>query len=230
MGSRRYLHIVTVGTSILRNAAAQSEKLDILKPHTKELRAWALASVDSTEDVEAGKNAVPGSPVFRAVLGYVASDPRRASAELNAFIGYLLYLEENYPYTIQHDLVLLSSDTGACWFTTRIIEEYLKSLSGQSLDEPFQIKRQTIGKVEARRIPMLGKDFWTGARNMLQEIKKILEKARGEYSEVAANLTAGFKPESGLLLVAANQLGITKAYYIHELMKNIIEIPTKLKI
>ncbi len=82
-----------------------------------------------------------------------------------------------------------------------------------------------IGGVEAYRVEKLGVDFSEGILNLIALIKQeILRKSSG-YDRILANLTGGFKPESAAILVAAGLLGIDTVYYIHEVMKDIVELP-----
>jgi len=119
----RVLHVVTTGTSILRNSSNLCTRLVELRDYCDVISAWASASVDSTEDLEAARNAIPASPVFKALLEALTSDPRRISAELNALFNYLDTLRDPH----EHYITLLSSDTGAGWLCTRLLEEFLKT-------------------------------------------------------------------------------------------------------
>lgn len=217
-----FLHLVTVGTNIIRNASmSESISGDI----REKLKSWAMTPPRSSGDLEAGNRAVPGAEEFRAVLGFVSGSPRRASAELNAFIGYLKRLEENGVVGVSHHIVLLGTDTGAGWFCVRIIEEYLKDMVGQDISKTWGIGGHVIGGVEAYRVEKLGVDFSEGILNLIALIKQeILRKSSG-YDRILANLTGGFKPESAAILVAAGLLGIDTVYYIHEVMKDIVELP-----
>lgn len=218
----KFLHLVTVGTSVIRNAS-QSRNID---PGIRDkLISWAMASPRSWEDVEAGNRAVPGSDEFRAVLSYVSGNPRRASAELNAFIGYLEYLMSRGVVNVKHYIVLLGTDTGAGWFSTRILEEYLSNIREQDLSRIWGIREHMIKDVEARRINNLGISFKDGLLNLIGVVKEIVSEKSGEYDRILANLTGGFKPESAAILIAAGLLGIDTVYYIHEVMKEIAEIP-----
>ncbi len=219
----RMLHVFTVGTSVLRNAAARAGSDPHLAPHASVLRSWAQASVDSSEDLEAGKSAVPGSPVFRDVLGAVAASPRSMSAELNAFLGLLDGLGEG---SFEHRVYLLSTDSGAGWFSARVLEEFLKPmssgipgayLSGGGL-------HRVVG-ASSVRVAWLGRDFGKGLVNLLAEVKRAVSREAGWADEVLFNLTGGFKPEAGFLALAAGLMGVNRLYYIHESMGRVVELP-----
>ncbi|WP_052833578.1 putative CRISPR-associated protein [Staphylothermus hellenicus] len=218
----RFLHLVTVGTSIIRNASFHES---VEAGVRERLAKWSMAPPHSGEDVEAGNRAVPSSKEFREVLGFVSGSPRRASAELNAFIGYLERLVSRGIDGVSHYLVLFGSDTGAGWFSTRILEEYLGSLVGQDLSRTWGVRGHFIGGVEAYRVRGLGVNFQDGILNLLGKVKKIVISMGKGYDRVLANLTGGFKPESAAILVVAGMLGIDTVYYIHEAMREVAEIP-----
>ena len=217
-----FLHLVTVGTSIIRNASMHvSVSVDV----RSKLVAWSRALPGSSEDLEASNRAVLGTDEFKAVLGYLSDNPRGASAELNAFIGYLEYLAGNGVRGVRHHVVLLSTDTGAGWFSTRVLEEYLRGFVGQDLSRVWGVEGHVIDGVEARRVGKLGVDFSEGILNLVAEVKRIILSVGARYDRVLANLTGGFKPESAAILVASGLLGIDTVYYIHEAMKDIVELP-----
>ncbi len=217
----RFLHLTTVGTSIIRNAARDAVEYDILGKHAERLREWSRAAPDSFWDKDAGEHARVSSSVFRDVLAYVQSDPRRASAELNSFMGYVdLLISRGYSGVI-HDIVLYPTDTGTSMFASRIIMEYL---GRHGLGDEYLGKGHRVGGVEAVMVEGFGRDFWRGILNLIEKIAWRVAKSR-DYDRVLVNLTAGFKPETGFLLLASSILGIDTAYYIHEYMRRIIEIP-----
>ncbi|RLG82775.1 MAG: hypothetical protein DRO40_06810 [Thermoprotei archaeon] len=219
----RMLHIVTVGTSVVRNAFRDSDRYPVLASYRGLFGRWSVASPDSFEDVEASKVVVPSHGVFRALLGYIDSDPRRSSAELNALLGYFEILDDDGVEAV-HDVLLFSTDSGVCWLCTRVLEEYLRDL-GKGRLRDLGIVLQRIESVVSERIPLFGRDFKKGSINLLVRVRKIVARAREKYDIILANLTAGFKPESSLLLLASTLYGIDKAYYIHETMREVVEIP-----
>ncbi len=217
-----FLHLVTVGTSVIRNASSCD---GISEDIRSKLIAWSSALPGSSGDLEASNRAIPGADEFKAVLDYLSSSPRRASAELNAFIGYLEHLANQGVRGVRHHIILLGTDTGIGWFSTKILEEYLKEIVGQDLSKIWGIEGHVLEGVEARRIGRLGVDFSEGTLNLIAEVKKVTLNLGAKYDRVLANLTGGFKPESAAILVAAGLLGIDTVYYIHEAMENIVELP-----
>jgi len=214
-----FLHVVTIGTSLLRNAFSNCNRLGSLSSYCELFGRWMSAGVDSSDDLEAGRNAVPSSSVFRAILDSLASDPRRLSAELNAFFSYLDSLIEpslNY-------IVLLSSDTGTGWLCTRVLEEFMKPMD--RIPSVYTRGEHYVKSVEATRVPLLGRDFSKGSINLVAEVKKTIAKYKNVVDEVLFNPTGGYKPETAYLLLTASLIGASRVYYIHETMGETVEIP-----
>ncbi len=199
---KRAYHIVTVGTSLLRNAEIIGKGLvpdRVLETFSK----WARAPVRSLEDAEAGGRASEGTEEFEAALQILASDPYRASAELNAMRPYL----EGGGVAAAS---LLSTDSGAAYFCASVIAKYLRD-SGVEAD--------------VHRIPQLGLDFDEGLYNLLDEVARLASEARKRGMPVYLNLTGGFKPETAALYALAPLIGANKAYYVHEFTRSHVELP-----
>jgi len=209
----RVLHVVTVGTSIVRNAASLASKCAVLEKWQSKLSCWSTAGVDSECDVEAGNSANPSSQVFRDVLACVCSDPYSFSAELNSTLKFI----ERYPG--RHELILYATDTGTARFSARVIEHAVGEC------KLIEEAESTLSVREAKIIAGFGRNFWTGLLNLVKEVAGDVKRYRSEYDLVVANLTAGFKPESGFLLLASALIGVDRAYYIHETMREVVEIP-----
>ncbi len=219
----KYLHLITVGTSIVRNAAMNVDKYNILSRHRDRLLKWARASINSYEDKEAGEHARVSSEVFRDVYSYAVSDPYGSSAELNSFLKYLELLSNRGLKGIEHDIVLYLTDTGTSRFSAKIISIFLEKDFSSDIVEIA--RDHSIGSIEVIEVKGFGYDFWRGLLNLVTNIASMLKKRASEYDRILANLTAGFKPESGFLLLVSSILGIDTAYYIHEYMREVVEIP-----
>ena len=220
MGDLLFLHLVTVGTSIVRNAYCFSKDYSILEKHIERLKNWSQAGPDTFWDKDAGEHARVSSDVLKDVLAFVSSDPRLASAELNSFLGYIDYLVDKGINNVVHDVVLYPTDTGTSLFCARVIKEYLEINGLNALRD----KNHRLGKTEIDTVPGFGKNFWRGLLSLIEKIGERIIKSKN-YDRILANLTAGFKPESSFLLLVSSILGVDTAYYIHEYMKNIVEIP-----
>ncbi|MEM0345105.1 MAG: putative CRISPR-associated protein [Thermofilaceae archaeon] len=194
------VHIVTVGTSIVRNAAQDPG----LPPDLADrVRRWARATPGSKDDVEAGERGVPGQPEFRALYEILKVKPRELSAELNAMWRYL---DEGRVGFAE----LLATDSGVCELCARLLKEYLTATHGV--------------EAEVYRVEKLGRDFEEGLYNLLDRITALAVKHRGR--SIYLNATGGFKPETAVVYAAACLLGFDRVYYIHEAMREVVEIPT----
>ena len=220
MGDLLFLHLVTVGTSVVRNAYRFSKDYSILEKHVERLKNWSHAGPDTFWDKDAGEHARVSSDVFKDVLAFVSSNPRMASAELNSFLGYIDYLVDKGISDVVHDVVLYPTDTGTSLFCARVVKEYLEINGLNALRD----KNHRLGKIEIETVPGFGKNFWRGLLGLVEKIGERIIKSKN-YDRILANLTAGFKPESSFLLLVSSILGVDTAYYIHEYMKNIVEIP-----
>jgi putative CRISPR-associated protein (TIGR02619 family) len=100
----------------------------------------------------------------------LTSDPRRISAELNALFNYLDTLRGPH----EHYITLLSSDTGAGWLCTRLLEEFLKTVT--RIPDVYVKGEHYVKSIEAVRVQFLGRDFTKGSLNLIAEAKKTCEK------------------------------------------------------
>lgn len=205
MGGVGIAHIVTVGTSVVRNVSIHAPRFNVPGEVVEKFRRWAQAPPRSLEDSEAGQRASPGCEEFEHALEVLASEPYVVSAELNAMKKYL-------EARMVDAAVLLASDTGASEFSARVLGEYLSSEGV---------------RVEVHRVRDLGLDFHSGLLNLVDAVAAAASRYSGEGYRVWINLTGGFKLETAVLYLAAclSRMGIEKAYYIHETMKDTVEVP-----
>ncbi|RLE54996.1 MAG: hypothetical protein DRJ40_09615 [Thermoprotei archaeon] len=190
-------HVVTVGTSIVRNIAQE-----LGEPYVR----WSRSLPNSPDDVEAGNKASPGTTEFKRAYEVLTQNPRKYSAELNAMWNYLAKGRVEY-------VLLITTDSGTCYFCAKILEHYLRQI-------------RNIPYVEATRVQKLGIDFEEGIHNLLDILTTAIPQLRRAGYRVLLNATGGFKPETAVLYLYACLAGIDKVYYIHELMKEVIELPT----
>jgi len=78
---------------------------------------------------------------------------------------------------------------------------------------------------EVHRIPELGRSFEAGLYNLLDAVASLVAKYRGLGLRVYLNATGGFKLETAVLYLAACLLGADRVYYIHEAMREVVELP-----
>ncbi|WP_052883708.1 putative CRISPR-associated protein [Infirmifilum uzonense] len=203
-GSAATGHIVAVGTSLIRNLAQKGKELGIPDNILREFSEWTRAAPRSPTDAIAGGRAAVGTEEFETALRALGGQPFELSAELNAMRPYL-------ERGIVRALTLLASDTGVSEFQARVLASYLEAEGVE---------------VEVQRVQDLGIDFQKGLFNLLDSIVKKFVEYREKGLVVYINLTGGFKLESAILYLAAClTLGQGKAYYIHETMRDTVEVP-----
>ena len=195
------LHLFTVGVSILQNFA----KSEVGKSF-KGSEGWYRFPPDSPEQQKFISWARRGERVFEEVLRFVDEDPRRASAELNAF-----YRFENLRGKGDREIALYETDTGTGLFCARVIKAHLES-RGYRVREPIVVKG--FGQ---------GYDFFEEA---LASIMDALTKTigRGDY-RVYLNATGGFKPETTFAVITALLHGVRAVYYVHESFQEVVILP-----
>ncbi len=181
-----WLHIVSVGTSILANY----ERLRADEARELGVAGWSRASPEDPVQSTVLGHARPESRVFRALLSFVEEDPCRASAELNAFLRYTELSGHAPPEKV--GVLLYSSDTGTGYLCARLVYEYLKKKGYRLLTEP--IKVEGLG-----RGPEKLDDALASLMNLV--VTRIVEwRKRG--ARVYVNATGGFKPETTFLVIS----------------------------
>jgi len=195
------VHIVTVGTSVLRNAQGLvSEKC------RDEIRRL----LSSTEGGEAGSL----SPRCREeVKEALPRNPYSMSAELNAMKNFL---EKNSPREKNSlrrlSIVLYATDTVPGQVAAGILKEYLSSVMPNA-----RIMKKTVQN--------LGKNFWDGIVHLMREIITDVKRFKSKHATIYINATGGFKPETAAAIIAASLAGAHAVYYIHERMRQPVWIP-----
>ncbi len=205
----RMLHIVTVGTSIVRNAYQEALKSNSFLASHVEVLERVNRDPLGVDDAYIAR----GSSVYGDLVSFVAYDPRRASAELNAFYGFL-EAEESWR---SHYVILYHTDTYPGMLSSLLIRDHL--------EETREIMGHRIEVVEVKRINGLGRSFWPGLLNLASTLIEDIDEAKKKGYRIAVNLTGGFKPEAGFTVTAASIAGADIAYYIHEATKDVVRIP-----
>jgi len=191
-----HIHIILVGTSLIRNLAKERssyltlEELNIVKE-------WAFKIDDERALFYIGHGSI-----FKEALQYVNELPKKASAELNALYSLL----EEYKGLRIDKAILIRTDTYLGAFCSKVLSEHLKN---------YKPEEYTVHK--------LGKVFEEGIANLLDTITSICREHRDDI--IYLNATGGFKPESGIALLAAALGGAHYAYYMHEAFRKPRLIP-----
>lgn len=156
----------------------------------------------------------PGS--VDELVNFIAGDPRKASAELNAFLGFVKESMHAPPNEV--GVHLICSDTDECVLAGEAIGKFLK-LKGYAVTPDSPKRVASLGVSEAV--------FDDGLANLIDEYFDAVERERKGGGEVRVylNLTGGFKAEASVLLLAAAVSGAAAAYYIHESFKEVVTVP-----
>jgi len=195
------LHLFTVGVSILQNFAKSEAGKSF-----KGSEGWYRLPPDSPEQQKFISWARRGERVFEEVLRFVDEDPKRASAELNAF-----YRFESLRGRGDREVALYATDTGTGLFCARVIKAHLEA-RGYRVREPVLVKG--FGQ---------GYDFFEEALSSIMDaLSKVL--GRGDY-RIYLNATGGFKPETTFAVITALLHGVRAIYYIHESFQDVVILP-----
>ncbi len=204
-----YVHVIAVGTSILSNFEREfpeeAEKLGI--------KGWGVLSPEDPAQKEAFKHAHEGSNVFKTLLNYVSEDPKKRSAELNAFLTFVNYAGHSKKNV---GVLIYTTDTGNGFLCGQLVHTYLTREGYKSLTK------------KPVRIKWLGRTLESFEDGLINLTDKIVVKIRDHVKKgrkVYINATGGFKPETAYLVLAGALAGAHKAYYIHETFKEIVELP-----
>ena len=136
------------------------------------------------------------------MVNLLEGNPRKASAEMNAFYGYL----EEFGRGVE-EVHLIVSDTEVGRFTANALMEYLERRG-------FNVSKHTVRGFGSE-------DFELALRNLRETVRSIVARSK----EVVLNLTGGFKAEIAALSVLAAESGL-RAYYIHESARRVAILPT----
>lgn len=208
--SVRWVHVISVGTSILRNFSRDRKNL------CEELGIcdWGFIRFDHPDQQRALSVARRGDPIFNALYEYVSEDPRRASAELNAFLRAVSLF--NHSPREDVGVYVFSSDSGTGYLCASLIHEFLRNLNYLMLSK------------DPVRIEGLGKNILSFEDSLVDLVEKVVTKIlewNSKGIKVYLNLTGGFKPESTYLALAGALAGAQRAYYIHETFEEIVAVP-----
>ena len=207
----KWLHVIGVGTSLLSNFERENPG----KASDLGIKDWYRLSPNSPEQYRAEEEADKGysSIIFRELYDYLSRDPKRASAELNAFLRYTDKAGHSPPGEV--GVLLYTTDTGVSWLVGRVLREYLVS-KGYVVGEPLRIRG-------------LGRSvnvFEEGLVNLVDEVVSRIIDARRKGTLVYINATPGYKAETTFLVIAGLLAGAVSIYYIHEAFGEPVNLPT----
>lgn len=185
------VHVVTVGVSVLSNAS----------------RAGVLGSMDIWDEDALPE---PGSePAWSSLVGFVASDPWRASAELHAMQPYL----ESGAVDEVH---LITTSTRAAALVADVLAAVLRQRWGLTVSG----RAGPLGDVADPE-----ERFATSLHRLHDWLLEFVRVRTAEGKEVWINATGGLKPELAVCLVVGNVTGVP-VYYRHERGGGTVVLPT----
>ncbi|MEM4649211.1 MAG: putative CRISPR-associated protein [Candidatus Bathyarchaeia archaeon] len=208
----KFFHIISVGTSILRNFERSQEYGSIVKKYG--LTNWGELKPDAPEQKIIEGFIIANHEVHKSLLEFVKKDPYLASAELNSFLKYIAVHKHGKDDT---EIAVYCTDTHNNRLAAQIIYEYLREEGFSIVGEPIKVKDFGVGIEE----------FHSGLVNLLEKVLRIIINKSKQGYKIYINATAGYKPEVTFMALAAMlTLKVApKIYYIHEAFKENVELP-----
>ncbi|MDK2373340.1 MAG: putative CRISPR-associated protein [Candidatus Korarchaeota archaeon] len=193
-------HVITCGISLLTNTIRSMR--DEPSPSIPEEKLRSLSNPKTLSHALGSLSSGERRALEEAMLSNLRRDPRRASAEMNAFLGYM----DEYSSEVR-DLHLLVSDTDAGKLVAKILDEYLT-------ESGYNVSKHVVTG--------FGSEDFDAA---LKELREVVGSIVRRSGDVVLNLTGGFKAEIAALSVLAAESGL-RTYYIHEAARKIVILPT----
>ncbi len=202
------VHVVTCGVSLLSNAI-RSHLVGKIDLGVDDELVRSMSSPNSIEEVVGSLTSVDAQRLEASLLGYAESDPRGASAELNALAAYLdeRGADLDRASELISEVHLLASDTSSGALTAGVLAKFLR-------ERGVAVSVHTVRGFQSG-------DYDEALRNLRSAVKSLVDR----FGDVVLNLTGGFKAEVAALSVLAAESGL-RAYYIHESARRVVFLPT----
>ncbi len=223
----RVVHYTSVGTSIPRNYLKMAAQCSANPRFCPEWLPQSVAG-DDVAVLDECLNVPPGAPreyeclktlsswseLHERILHFVAEDPRRASAELNAAMPWLseprYYADKVYLYT---------TETGMGQLAGLVLKRYLED----------KIYRGQPGRVEARIVSGFHESLLHGLSRLYEIVGDDIraERNRDRSTIHLLNLTGGFKIEAAYMMLVGLKSALDRGFalYIHEAQKKPMIVP-----
>lgn len=152
-------------------------------------------------------------------LDYIAKDPQKACAELNALFSKTNFLEKNKTFGV----TLVYTDTQFGKFTATMIKTYLERKGFK----PIEIKLNNLAvpknELDLKKAQQLANK---GLKELQNKVKKHIDKLLKKTPDlkIYINATGGFKAQIAVLYGIGKERGIP-VYYMHEEYQTAIELP-----
>jgi len=217
-------HLVSVGTSLLRNGVRRLVSCvdgggcgfdsGVVEGVVGFVEDCLRASVGSGDDLECLRVASGWGEVHRVLYDLVSGDPYRMSAELNAMRPWLESAAAGDSWSVGL-VVLYPTSTGAGVLAGRVLQRYLASV----LPEGVSVELEPVEGFE--------RGVWPGLAGLAGRVREGVRRVLRAGGVAMLNATGGFKPESGFMILAGllHASGKSYAYYIHELHREPTVIP-----
>ncbi|MCS7098590.1 MAG: putative CRISPR-associated protein [Candidatus Methanomethyliaceae archaeon] len=201
------VHLITVGTSILRNFVDLKDEEAFINKH--KMKDWHKIDPEDDRQKKIESLAFRGNEVFEKLLEYVNKRPKEASAELNAFYAFNRLSKPS-----DVEVYLYSTETGTGWLCANVLYYHLND-KGFKVQQPIKLKGFGKGILS----------FDEALLEVIDKVVRLIKSKKNQGFRVFINATAGFKPESAFMVIASMLAGADQAYYIHEAFKEIVAIP-----
>jgi len=211
-------HVFTVGAAVVFNFiryATEKEK-DLVEKYRLDM--WRTLPPDDEFQRDIEEWAYSENELMESVLRFIEMDPRRASAELNAYLGFRDYRVLKVPSEVEINLYV--TDTGIGQFAGMAIYHFLNkhpSLGGVPIRVNKPIKIEGFGR---------GALMWDAAlTDTIDKIGGAILSKRREGFHVYVNATGGYKPEVTFTVIVSMLIGADLIYYIHESSRELVVLP-----
>ncbi len=191
MPRRTYVHIVTVGASLLSNALREDQRVKDLLRSTGGLKAV---------EAELRSGHVDKGALIDALVSYIASKGNAASAELNS-------MSEHFASGKVSVVYLLHTDT------------MVGEVCGRALERHLRTKVMMVERIAVEGFRSEAEFRERGLQNLLLKAHGLVKKHEGDV--VMLNATGGFKPEGTALSILAFVMGRPVYYRHEDFMTTV---------
>lgn len=199
------VHILPVGTSLLRNYANTSEGKAFVDGHG--ISGWDRLSPE--DPIQRRLCEELRGEAFERLFSYARSNREKASAELSSLLKACAKFGCGASETL---VILFATNTCNSILAMDVLGEVLKS-SGYNIEKKVMTIVPSVEEFDAAMAEIVEKVIMEGCRY------------RSQGSRLYVNATPGYKAESAYLTAAALVLGVDAIYYMHDAFNDIVILP-----